>query len=761
MRRLLLLPTFASLLTLSSVLPASAQEDDPRVFLGTASQIRGAVRVRGCVPDSSAINLRAMPMRVATTREDAVGLDVRAIDVAARITRTDDPHLFSFLIHGLQPATAYLLAINAPTTDACGKWFWRSETKGLAVSGGQPVLIEGIAVTTHLEVQEPSTGAWLGADAVEFTNPAAASRRLRWRSSLAGVVGGELQISTVRFPNRGDFGACDEPDEGIMYRRSVAALDGEWTEVEPIDLNQVIVRRLVGDGSIAAAGRSSAGLRLLLAGAPLYVRVVPITASGPACDTVQQGVPAWVLLGNAPDNTPVEPEPSPEPRYEAGAGHRYTPPFLLHWSDYQPHTINPTYGEWGYRVVKPHKLFTSEQCALQYTTSLLAQKVPTSLIPAYIDPMGCTLVRASSIYSGGLLNVGFRFIIRKNYSVDNGSQLEQIFGGFVTGAVGVASVIGNVFPDWYNAAVDSLKDVVYDFLLTQPIIGQFCSSHQEECRKGVDTGVTIGMTYVGLPSSLPNWDGLKEEGVDYLAGLVADQLEEETGGLLPSEVTHYVLKSVVNEVIAQASANRGGPSSSTNWYVADVGFSPASWTVTVIKNTQGRELLDVAIRRIETPLFLGADIPLPHRYPPTPFPGITTFSSLRVPMVLMPNLKGIPAPHCRSSFYTIPQQTCKPGSFPLLLPFREAQSNTGPGSPWHTVDCDSYPDLIAIYYRDAWAAKVAKTPCTPLFAAMVATFPNGTNYIVWPKYSFFVGANVPPMLGGTWDGTYINACGEG
>ena len=74
MRRLLLLPTFASLLTLSSVLPASAQEDDPRVFLGTASQIRGAVRVRGCVPDSSAINLRAMPMRVATTREDAVGL---------------------------------------------------------------------------------------------------------------------------------------------------------------------------------------------------------------------------------------------------------------------------------------------------------------------------------------------------------------------------------------------------------------------------------------------------------------------------------------------------------------------------------------------------------------------------------------------------------------------------------------------------------------------------------------------------------------
>jgi hypothetical protein len=746
----------ASLVILASIVSigsARAQEGDPRMFLGTDSQIRGFVRARGCVPAIHDISLRAMPVRVDTTRSDAATLDVRAHDAAARFSRTDDAHLLSFVIHGLQPATPYLLTIAAPVTDRCGTWFWRSDSRGLAVSGGEPVLIEGIAVTTSIEVLRQSTDDWGGADTVDFMNPAAASRRLRWRSTLPGVVGGELQVSTVRFPSRGDVNACDEPEEGIVYRQAVSSLDGEWIELQPIDFNQTVVRRL--ERASVAAQRPTAALRLLLVGAPIYVRIVPLTPNGPACDTLQQGVPGWVLLGNVAADSVDEPEPSPELRYEPASGHEYKPPFFLHWSTYQPHTIYPTYGEWGYRVVKPHWLFTYDQCSPQYTSSLVALKVPYSLIPIYADPMGCALVRTSPTYSGALLNAGFRFVMKKHIGVSNGSQLEQIVGGFVTGVTGVAGVIGTVVPDWYNAAVDSLKDVAYDFLLTQPVIGQFCSSHEEECRKGVDTGVTMGMTYLGLPSSLPNWDGLKEEGLDYLAGLAAEQLEEETGGALPSELTHYVLKTAVKEVINQASGNRGGSAPTNNWYVADVGFTPASWTLAIKKNTNGEELLDVAVRRIETALFVGGTIPLPHKFPPPLFPGITP-SFLAVPMVLMPNLKGIPPPICRSSFYTNPPQTCVPGWF-LTEPRCESEGNGGYG--WKVVDCASVADLVAIYYRNAWAARVANTKCTPLFAVTVAKGPASTQYIIWPHYSFGVGANVLPMVGVSWDGAYINACG--
>jgi hypothetical protein len=755
MKRARLMLRVASIITLASfvstVVPAWAQEDG--VFLDAASQIHGFVRVRGCVPDTSEINLRAMPLQVATVRSDAAILDARVIDVPARVSHTHDSHLFSFLIEGLKPATAYLLSMDAPATRTCGTWFWRSETRGLAVSGGDSVLIEGIAVTTSLEVQDTSTGQWVGTDAVEFTNPAAASRRLRWRSNLARVVGGELQVSTVEFATRGDFGACDEPEEGIMYRQSVSAVEGEWSELEPIDFNQIVARRLAG-GGIAATTQPNAAFRLLLAGVPLYVRVVPITAAGPACDTVQQGVPGWVLLGNLPNDPVDEPEPEPEPYYEPSSGHVYKPPAFLHWSTYQPNTIYPTYGEWGYRVVKPHWLFTYDECSPQYNNYLMVQGAPYWSIPVSADPMGCTLVRASPMYSGGLLNVGFQFVIRKSIGVSNGSQLEQIFGGLVTGTLGVAAVIGTVIPDWYNGAVGSLKGVAYDFLLTQPVIGQFCSSREEECRKGVNTGMTLGMAYLGLPPSLPNWDDLKEDGIDYLAGLTAEQLEEETGGVLPSEITHDVLKGAVVEVINQVSANRGGSKPTNNWYLRDVGFSPASWILAIRKNTTGVEMLDVAVRRAESSLFLGREVPLPHRFPPPLFPGVKP-SFLNVPMVLTPNLKGIPPPLCRSSFYTTPPQTCVPG-FWLTEPYCASQGND---AQWRKVDCASVADLVAIYYRDAWAARVANTKCTPLFAVTVAKWSGYDKYIIWPKYSFPVGADVPPMLGGTWSGPFINACG--
>jgi hypothetical protein len=738
-----------------------AQEGDPRVFQRSASQIRGVVQIRGCTPDISDINLRAVPLEVDTTRRDAAILDARAVPVQARLTRTSDGHRFNFLIQGLQPATPYQLSISVPPSPVCGTLFWRNDAAGLAVSGGEPVLIEGVAATTSVEVMQPSTDQWVSADPLDFTDPAAASRRLRWRSHVPGVVSGELQISTSVFPNRGDFGACDEPSGGVVYRQYVPAVQGEWSDIAPINFSHVVLRRLSGgDGAVTATSPgSSTTLRHLLVGAPVYARVVPITASGPACDITGQGVPGWVMFVKLPADTVQEPEPSPgTPVLEPGSGHEYKPPFFFHPSAYQPHTIYPTYGDYGYRVVKPHVLPTYDGCSPATTSFLVAWEVPYSDIPVYADPLGCTLVRDSPTYSGSLLNAGFRFVVHKTYaSHGGGSILEQVFGGFFTGFVGVLGTGANFVADVYNGAVDGVKDLAYEFLLTTPGLGQLCESHPGECQQGISIGLTYGMASMGLPPSLPSWDQLKDEGVDYLAEQVGDQLEEETGGVLPSEVTHYVLKKLVQEAIDQMSANRGGTSPTTSWVVSDVGFTPASWSVSIRRNTSGVELLDVAVRRQKSSLYLGADVPLPHRFPPPLFVGFD--SLLRVPMVLTPNVNDIAAPRCRSSFYTTPQQQCVPFDWPWAKPVCEYQTNTGPNSPWHTDEnCESYTDLVAIYYRNAWAAKVAATNCIPLAALTVAKGPASVQYIVWPHYTFVVGANVPPMLGGSWDGPFINAC---
>ena len=180
--------------------------------------------LRGCVPMPSEIDLRAEPIRV--SRLDSEGaVDPRATDLIARIARTAEPRTLRFTIHGVQPSKPYHLTIAQLPTGNCDRIFWRGPFAGLVVSGGPRVLIEGFAATTQVEVLDQATDEWIGTDRFS-PDDSSALRWFRWRSSLQNIVGGELQVSTLRFPNEGNFGACDEPLEGIVHRQYVPARDG-------------------------------------------------------------------------------------------------------------------------------------------------------------------------------------------------------------------------------------------------------------------------------------------------------------------------------------------------------------------------------------------------------------------------------------------------------------------------------------------------------------------------------------------------------
>jgi hypothetical protein len=738
---------------------ASAQEGDPRVRLTLDSEIRGTVQIRGCVPDVSDLTIAAAAIGVGPFHRDTAPLDPRAAQMTARVSPTNDRHVLSFVIHGLQPLALYQLSVSTPPNPVCGKLFWRNQTRGLAVSGGNPVLIEGVAATTSIEVQHPGTDHWVGGDPLDFTDPAVATRRMRWRSTIPDVIGGELQISTSVFPHLRDFGACDEPEGGIVYRQAVSAVPGEWADVGPINFNSIVQRRLSGGDGISVPDRTArTTLRMLLIGAPIYARVVPMTPTGPACDTTEQGVPGWVMFVKVPTEPSEPPEPPPsEAVLEAGAGHVYRPPYFHRPSQYQPDVIHPTYDEYGYRVVRPHVLPTSYNCRSDVTYKLRDAGLPA---PWDYDPTGCTLVQQTPSRSGEVLQVGERFEFRKNWSSGGGSSLLDTFGNLVTAGAHVLEIVVDYAAAAYNGAVEAVKDIGVD--AARATLGPICDGHEAACDKGVRLGMTYGMASIGLPPSVPSWHQLKQEGLDYLAGQIGEWVEAETG--VPSELTTAVLRNVAQQAIDDMTQHIGGDNPKTNWYVPDIGLTPASWRITVAKNGLDPLPIDVALFTQKTPLYGGTLAPLPHRFPPPLIFGFTV-TGIRVPIVLPPNLDSIRPPVCRSGspVYTHPDppQYCYPNFFAPFGSEPVCQVKRGYKEPWEVWPCDSYGDLIAKYYRDAWAGKVLSTKCTPLAAVTLAKAPVVEwPYIVWPKFTLNVFASVPPMVGGTWDGAFINACPE-
>ena len=280
--------------------------------------------------------------------------------------------------------------------------------------------------------------------------------------------------------------------------------------------------------------------------------------------------------------------------------------------------IYPTYSDYGYRVVKPHQLPTTAGCSPAITTKL--EQIGATYIPWHDDPIGCMLVQANPVYSGGLLNVGFRFALKKTWSSSSGNSLLEDFGSFVTAGFNAIGVGVDFLAAVYNGAVEGVKHIALEVALKA--LGPVCQTYPDECKKGISAGMTYAMASMGLPPSVPNWDQLKDEGVDYMAAVLGEQLEEETG--IPSIFTETVLKEVAHKAIADMTGHRGGTHPTTSWYVRDGGFTPASWAIAVRKNGLAPLPIDVALFGQKTPLYGPTNVTLPHTFPVPPLRHCTT-----------------------------------------------------------------------------------------------------------------------------------------
>jgi hypothetical protein len=160
------------------------------------------------------------------------------------------------------------------------------------------------------------------------------------------------------------------------------------------------------------------------------------------------------------------------------------------------------------------------------------------------------------------------------------------------------------------------------------------------------------------------------------------------------------------------------------------------------------------------PLFRGGYLPLPRVFPDD--------GTLKIPVVLEPNVGGFNAPVCTWNVYTR-TATCLPLLPPGSPPECLSRSGPKPNDPWVPFDC-KYVTYPQIYYRDRWANEHldAVAGCTPVSATTLSleikTSPNNPFDIYgeispapldW-RYTMF--AAVKPRVGAIWNGPTYNAC---
>jgi hypothetical protein len=718
------------------------------------SEIWGTVRFNGFDGDAAAVGVQAVPMGVRSSDGKEFTPDPRARIRSALLAATDEPGLFKFLVTGLQPGTLYRLGVTFPPSPIEPKVFWRGPLDGIVMSGGPPVSIEGFVARTELEILD-THGEWVGADDLQFTDPAAAVRTLRWKSSIPGVTAGELQISTTAFPLTSSLDPCAEPAGGVIYRQQFPVRGTAWQGISSLDFGQILTPRdgLRGEGdaipaSISrVAAVSDADLKMLSIGAPLYMRVVPMTDSGPACDVGHDGVHGWVIVAKLPAGFDV-PEPTPQPLLTPDGTRHYTPPKVEY--DYVAYgTLGavPTYGEVAYTVIKPHTL---PECY----SGVICGGLPGT----WTDPIGYNLVGLGIYPPGATLYPGtfFKFTPITVTSdagtiADTMNTIGGLGSGLVTGTLGVAGDFVNFLSQMAAEIKAGVAAVVADVLTSLPVIGEACNL-VTSCQNLVEMGINYGLTSMGIPPSLPNWDQLKSQGMDYLAAEIASGISTQTG--LPEELTSLgveeamgVAKDMAEGTIEEMTEKRGGDDARYDWVVPSLGMEPAIWSLGVKLN--GQELPSgVHLRTLGNALFMPNDVVLPTMFPSTNF--------LRIPVVLYPNTAGIHPPVCRPDL--IGRLTCTPNTIPgLTTPLCQAQSYNWQTHEWEwkAVDCTFFGNAVAIYYRDAWLNKLKSSGCLTLAGSsfvsnLVQAFPPLFQWDSFPVPPFVDFVHVHPLYGANY-----------
>lgn len=607
---------------LLSVLPAVAQTEIP----GDTRYVEqaGTIRMHGCAVTPSDILLRARPLPVRGPAPSRPAVPGSPATRMARITFADDgSETLRFLLSDLIIGQPYRLGIQLHTK-RCGKVFFQTSDDGIVIAGlSDPVIVDGYAVRSELEVLGQVVGGreapkWVGADHLDFTDPQAAVRTFRWKPNQLGVAAGQLQVSNRPFPMPGRRASnpCEPPP--LLHTQNFAVNHAGWTSVPPVDFNRILLRGRTDDGRTddrlddGGEGVSPEILEHLEMGAPLYVRVMPLSVDGqPICDVDAAGVPSMVILAKLLLQITADTPPPPDPTLKLVYA-SYTPPAI--WN-------HPKWDETCYRVTKSHYLDPATLNMWMSGYGFLMANPKFSIYNYWLWVKGGAIPDTT-------VPEGKRFCVAQSKSDDGWFEsFVSDLGSVVTGFVDAVAQLVNYASYLWEKIQDAVVEVAAGAIQA---VGIPCDS---TCKAALEYGLETGLAAMGVPPSIPNFEQLMDQGLDYVAAEVAAQ----TG--VPPEVADLATdkaKEFVKEAAKQMKANQKVPGL-PDWLAPEVGLDPAILTLHVQGNGTAFSARPGLILN-SNPIFLGSPLlKLPKKLPVTP-------QNLAVPMVLQPDLSGLPVP---------------------------------------------------------------------------------------------------------------------
>ena len=594
---------------------------------------------------------------------------------------------------------------------ACGPMVWKGPARGL-VAGGQVVALDGYAVRTRVEILGNAIGRpaarWVGADAFQFTDPARAVRKLRVQTDVGSPSKFVLQIATDPFPTTGAaatraclddgpsvvrtlaFNAVTIPTEGPARIRP-GGRDPEWTELPAIDFNALLLGTehpgMVGTAPPLAPG----DLKMIRAGAPLYIRAIPATEAptGPLvrhCDPDQDGLPGSLIVANIQDILEAQSQLPPPPRLR------------LYSAEYVGPTIQPYPGpgdDTCVRAVAEHTLVDGKAWNCPFF--------------ACEDQWGFYFIKYKSApkYSvGDTIPIGEHVCIPQHSGGGNFvTDALNAIGGEITGLIdnigGLVTDLGELWQSVKTKVVSIASDVV-------EAVGVPCDA---TCEAGLMAGLNLALASAGIPPDLPNIQTLKGDARDWVATQIADQVAPGVPGseVLAKEALKYANASLERYVAVDGSGGSG--SGLPSWLTLDLGLEPAVLYLT-LQHVPSFEPPPLELLPADTEVhigagatFAGARFEVPRRFYLQPLILGPILDTLKVPIVLRPNLSKVP-----------------------LSPYEKGCHDFAKGNSYLFSKCMKNSAYnIAIWNKQHWVPGIIESSCAgfPLswYQASVIAFP--------------------------------------